>query len=232
MDDDEIRRSAALEDRHWWYASRRQFVRKLLRDEPAGRALDVGCGSGGNSAAVRDLGWDVVGVDMSPASVHAAQARGLDVLRGDARRLPFADGTFDLVLSTDAWEHVVEDDLVAAEAWRVLRPGGRLLVSVPSGMDLWSGHDLALGHHRRYERDELIALAEGAGFRVDHTFGWNVLLRPVARARRSKRTECASEMEPVNPVVNFCLRMLLRLESVLPLGSRRGISVVMVATRP
>lgn len=232
MDDDEIRRSAALEDRHWWYASRRSLLRSLLRDQEPGRALDVGCGSGGNSAAVRDLGWDVVAVDLSPASLEAARARGLDARSADARHLPFPDASFDLVLSTDAWEHVEEDDLVASEAYRVLRPGGRLLVTVPAGMDLWSGHDLALGHHRRYERDELVGLAERAGFRVETAFGWNVLLRPIARARRQKRQESASEMAPVNPVVNLGLRVLLWIESWLPVRSRRGISLVMVATKP
>jgi len=232
VEEDEIRRSAALEDRHWWYAARRSLLRVQLRGHAPGRALDVGCGSGGNSAAMRDLGWDVVAVDTSPASLEAARLRGLDVLRGDARRLPFPDGSFDLVLSTDAWEHVVEDDLVAREAQRVLRPGGQLLVTVPAGMDLWSGHDLALGHHRRYERGELVALAERAGFQVDAAFGWNVLLRPIARMRRRRRQESASEMAPVHPVVNAGLRMLLWLESVLPVRSRRGISLVLLATKP
>ena len=82
-------------------------------------------------------------------------ARGIPTVRGDARRLPFADASVDLVLSTDLWEHVDEDDEVAAEAFRVLRPGGRLLVAVPAGAVLWSGHDVALGHVRRYERDTL-----------------------------------------------------------------------------
>ncbi|MGO4256411.1 class I SAM-dependent methyltransferase [Marmoricola sp. RAF53] len=232
MDEDEIRRSAALEDRHWWYAARRSLVRSQLKGLPPGRALDVGCGSGGNSAAVRDLGWDVVALDLSPASLEAARRRGLDVLPGDARELPFPDDSFDLVLSTDAWEHVVEDDQVAREARRVLRRGGRLLVTVPAGMDLWSGHDLALGHHRRYERPELIELVERAGFQVEAAFGWNVLLRPIARMRRRHRQGCASEMAPVHPAINAALRLVLWLESFLPVRSSRGISMVLVATKP
>jgi SAM-dependent methyltransferase len=153
-------------------------------------------------------------------------------VRSDARRLPFADASFDLVLSSDAWEHIEQDDEVADESFRVLRPGGHLLVMVPAGMDLWSGHDTALGHVRRYEKDQLVALVGGAGFRVDDVFSWNVLLRPVARARRKKRTECASEMEPVHPVVNAGLRAAVALETVLPVRRRRGISLVVHATKP
>ena len=135
MDEDEIRRSAALEERHWWYAARRAMVRRELRGLEPGRALDVGCGMGGNTAVLRDLGWSAVGLDYSPASVEAARARGLTLVRGDARRLPFPDATFDLVLSTDAWEHVDDHEAVAAEAHRVLSPGGTLFVAVPAGMD-------------------------------------------------------------------------------------------------
>ena len=231
MDEDELRRSAALEQRHWWYAGRRSVVRHELSRLQPGRALDVGCGPGGNSDVLRRLGWRVTALDYSPDAAEMARARGLAALRSDARLLPFPDGAFDLVLSTDAWEHIEEDDQVAAEAHRVLGPGGQLFVMVPAGMDLWSGHDLALGHVRRYERAELVSLVESAGFRVDSVSGWNVLLRPVARARRRSRSECASEMEPVNPAVNFALRATVALEARLPVRRRRGISLVLRATR-
>jgi SAM-dependent methyltransferase len=232
MDEDEIARSAALEQRHWWYAGRRALVRRELSRLSPGRALDVGCGPAGNSAVLRDLGWDVTALDYVHDSAVLARRRALNAVQSDARSLPFSDASFDLVLSSDAWEHITEDDEVAAESHRVLRPGGRLLVMVPAGMDLWSGHDVALGHVRRYERDELVGVVEKAGFVVDDVFSWNVLLRPVARARRKNRTECASEMEPVSPVVNWGLRATVALESILPVRRRRGISLVLRATRP
>jgi SAM-dependent methyltransferase len=232
VDEEELRRSAALEQRHWWYAGRRSVVRRELSDVPPGRALDVGCGPGGNSEVLRRAGWHVVALDHSPEAAEMARRRGLPTVRSDACALPFRDGSFDLVLSTDAWEHIEADDVVAAEAHRVLRPGGQLFLMVPAGMDLWSGHDLALGHVRRYEREQLVSLVEGSGFRVDEVQGWNVLLRPVARARRRRRVTSQSEMEPVNPVVNVALRTVVGLEAVLPLRRRRGISLVLRATKP
>lgn len=235
MDEDEIRRSAALEEGHWWYAARRALVRRELGHLPAGTAVDVGCGMGGNTAVLRDLGWRIVGIDYSPASVEAAARRRLMVVRGDARLLPLADESVDLVLSTDAWEHVAEHERVAAESARVLRPGGTLFVAVPAGMDLWSDHDVALGHHRRYHRGDLVGLVEGAGLHVEEVFGWNVLLRPVARVRRRapqrRSGRGVSEMTPVNPLVNAVLRRIVAAEAHLPVRRRRGISLVVRATR-
>ena len=232
MDDEEIAKSAALEERHWWYAERRALVRRTVGHWPAGRALDMGCGGGGNTAVLRDLGWSVTGLEYSPTGAAAAASRGLDVVRGDATRLPFPDASFDLVMSTDVWEHIEDDRLVAAEAARVLRPGGRLLVAVPCSMKLWSGHDLALGHFRRYERDELTRLVTGAGLEVVDLWSWNVLLRPVVRARRRGRNESESEMEHVNPVLNAGLRTAVALERVVPLRRLPGVSLVVTARKP
>ena len=89
---------------------------RLFGSSP-GNGGGPGGGMGGNTAVLRDLGWSTVGLDYSPASVEAARARGLSLVRGDARRLPFPDETFDLVLSTDAWEHV-DDHEAAAEHYR------------------------------------------------------------------------------------------------------------------
>lgn len=232
MDEEEIAKSAALEQRHWWYAERRALVRRTVRAWPPGRALDVGCAGGGNTAVLRDLGWSVSGLEYSPAGVEIAASRGLRVLRGDATRLPFPDATFDLVMATDVWEHIEDDRAVAAETARVLRPGGRVLVAVPCSMRLWSGHDVALGHFRRYERAQLSALVRGAGLVVDDLWSWNVLLRPVVRARRRRHSEAESEMEPVHPVLNAGLRAAVAVERALPLRRLPGVSLVLVAHKP
>jgi SAM-dependent methyltransferase len=235
MDDEELRRSAALEERHWWYSGRRALVRRLMRGVPAGRALDVGPGPGGNAAVLRDLGWQVTGVELTEVGARLCAERGLDVVRGDATRLPVADQSIDLVMSTDVWEHVEDHETVAAESFRVLRPGGRLLVAVPAGMEMWSGHDVALGHVRRYERRELHDLVERQGFVVQDVGSWNVLLRPVARLRRSRSAgtgDDVSEMEHVARPLNAGLRAAVGLEALLPVGRFRGLSLVVRAFRP
>jgi SAM-dependent methyltransferase len=231
LDEAEIEKSAALEGRHWWYAERRALVNRLVRQLEPGKALDVGCGSGGNADVLRSLGWDVAALDYSVASVTLTARRGLNVVRGDATQLPFGSSSVDLYLSTDMWEHVEDHVAVAREAFRVLRPGGRALVAVPCSMSLWSGHDVALGHHRRYEKGELRDLMEGVGFDVRDIMSWNVLLRPVAKLRR-RTNESESEMEEVHPLVNAALRATVAAERFLPVQDLPGISIVARAVKP
>ncbi|MCX6401581.1 MAG: class I SAM-dependent methyltransferase, partial [Propionibacteriales bacterium] len=165
-------------------------------------------------------------------AAEIAASRGIPVVRGDGRRLPVADASVDLVMSTDAWEHIDDDVAVASETFRVLRPGGRALIAVPASMALWSGHDVALGHVRRYERDELAQRVIGAGLVIEDLRSWNVLLRPVVKARRRSRQESESEMEAVNPVLNAGLRAAVGLERVLPVRRLPGVSLVVVARKP
>ncbi|HWU23985.1 MAG TPA: class I SAM-dependent methyltransferase [Nocardioides sp.] len=232
MDDAEIAKSAELEHRHWWYAERRALVRRTVARWPVGTAVDVGCGMGGNTLVLRAMGWEAVGVEYSATGADIAASRGIPVVRGDGRRLPLADGSVDLVMSTDAWEHIDDDVAVAAESARVLKPGGRLLVAVPAGMELWSGHDVALGHVRRYEREQLAELIQGAGLVLDDVWSWNVLLRPVVKARRRRKVTSESEMEAVHPVINAGLRAVVAIERFLPLGRLSGVSLVALAHRP
>lgn len=231
MDEDEIRKSAALEQRHWWYAERRVLVRRLIAPLTPGRAVDIGCGSGGNTAVLRELGWDVTGLEYSVAAAGLARRRGLPIVRGDAQRLPFLEGSMDLYMSTDMWEHIEDHETVAREAFRILSPGGRALVAVPCSMTLWSGHDVALGHFRRYEKADLTALMESVGFEVRDVMSWNVLLRPVARLRR-RHNDSDSEMDEVNPLLNAGLRAAVSAERVLPVRRLPGISIVARAIKP
>ena len=87
-------------------------------------------------------------------------------------------GTCGLVTAFDVLEHIDEDYLAAAEIARVLQPGGTALIAVPCDMALWSAHDDAVGHVRRYARSELASLIQKAGLTVEQMWSWNVLLRP------------------------------------------------------
>jgi SAM-dependent methyltransferase len=98
-----------------------------LLGTPSGRLLDLGCGTGAQTVAFRDAGWNVTGIDLSEDMLGPARARGLDVIRADAAALPFDDQSFDAVVSL--WTHTDLDDFDAAmrEAARVLRSGAPLV---------------------------------------------------------------------------------------------------------
>jgi SAM-dependent methyltransferase len=230
MDSLEIQRHVTLEDRHWWHAERRRILDRELRRFPRpGRALDIGAAGGGNCRVLQARGWSAVAADFSEEATRIARERGLEAVQADARDLPFPDGDFDLVVALDVLEHIEEDDLAAAEIRRVLRPGGMAFVAVPCDMALWSAHDVALGHVRRYTRESLRTVLEGSGLRVADLWSWNVLLRPVAALRRRRAGGC--DLTETPPLVNAGLRTVVALERYLPLGTLPGVSLMARAFR-
>src|SRR3954447_5433519 len=149
----EIRKLAALEDRHWWYAERRSLLGAELRrlGRRPGSALDVGAAAGGNTRVLVRAGWRALALEYAEDGAALARERGLSVVRGDATALPLGNASVDLVVAYDVLEHLDDDAGAVREIGRVLRPGGTLLVAVPAGMNNWSAHDEAVGHVRRYE---------------------------------------------------------------------------------
>ena len=237
MEATEVRKLAELEDRDWWYAERRVLLHRMVLqgwdcDELVGRvALDIGAAGGGNTRVLRDLGMKAIPVEYGADGAEVACDRGLAAVRADACALPFADASVDLVVPFDVLEHIEDDGAALAEMARVLRPGGRLLVAVPADMSLWSAHDEAVGHVRRYTRVSLLAAIAAAGLRIDTVRSWNVLLRPVVAVRR--RRSSGSDLEELPAPVNAALRLVIGAERHLPfLGRRRGVSLLVAARRP
>jgi SAM-dependent methyltransferase len=235
MEATEIRKLASLEDRHWWYRERRFLLERELRRLEAkgrrpGRALDIGAAGGGNTRVLGRRGWSPIALEYSAEGAHVAAARGLSVIRADARFLPLPATSIDLVVAFDILEHIDEDHLAAEEISRVLRPGGTALVAVPCDMRLWSAHDVAVGHVRRYTRETLVTVVEKAGLIVDDLRSWNVLLRPVVARRRHR--SAGSDLGQLPWIVNAGLHATVALERYLPLGSRPGVSLLLRAHRP
>ncbi len=227
MEGTEVRKLAELEDDHWWYRERRHLLAKAISGLVPGRALDIGAAGGGNTRVLREHGWDAVALEYGSDGAEVAHGRGLPTLRGDATRLPFADASLDLVMAFDLLEHLHDDDAAVAEVRRVLKPTGTYLVAVPADPRLWSEHDEAVDHVRRYTREGLLELLDRGGFEVRDVRSWNVLLRPVVAMRR--RTSSGSDLENLHPVVNFGLRTIITAERYLPVGALPGVSLLVRA---
>jgi len=112
----------------------------------------------------------------------------------------------------------------------VLRPGGTFLVAVPCDPALWSAHDEAVGHVRRYTRPTLQDLLRRNDFGVESMTSWNVLLRPVVALRR--RSSSGSDLDDLHPVVNAGLRTIITAERYLPVKRLPGVSLLVTARRP
>jgi SAM-dependent methyltransferase len=227
----ELHLLTSLEDHHWWYKERRAILRRELRRLPGtGRALDIGAAGGGNTRVLREFGWQALALEYSDAVAGVARSRGIPVARADARELPVGPGTCGLVTAFDVLEHIDEDYLAAAEITRVLQPGGTALIAVPCDMALWSAHDDAVGHVRRYSRSGLASLIQKAGLTIDTMWSWNVLLRPAVVARR--KFSKGSDLGEVSAVVNGVLTAVIAAERYLPVRSWPGVSLVVRARRP
>ncbi|MGP3958519.1 class I SAM-dependent methyltransferase [Nonomuraea sp. 3N208] len=228
METAEIRRLIALEDHHWWYRERRAILRRELRalGRP-GRALDIGAAGGGNTRVLVEAGWEATATDTSETAVELARQRGVKAVWADARALPFERDSVDLVTAFDVLEHIREDHLVTMEIARVLAPGGHALIAVPCDMALWSAHDHAVGHVRRYHRDSLTGVVEKAGLQVQRVWSWNVLLRPLVV--RHRRRSQGSDLRKMPTVVNAGLSAIVAAERYLPVKSLKGVSLFLHA---
>jgi SAM-dependent methyltransferase len=175
------------DEHHWWYRGRRLIVGSELARLPLGgevRVLDAGCGSGRMLEELVGYGH-VSGIELDPDAAEFAASRGFgEVKQGSLEHLPWDDGTFELITCLDVLEHVPDHRGALSELRRVTKPGGWLLLTVPAYQALWSLHDAANHHYRRYSRRGLRLVALEAGWRMVRMTSFNSILLPVAAAVR------------------------------------------------
>lgn len=181
------------EDKHAWFAGRTRAILKYLDAEvrvyqpgEVRKVLDIGSGAGNMAHHLAHYG-QVVGLDPNPRPLAVAAGRGLDVVQSMGDQLPFATSEFDLVALLDTVEHIPDELGVFAECLRVLKPGGKLIVTVPAFMSLWSYNDEINAHQRRYTAPELAQKLEITGFRVKRISYNNFFLFPLIAGIRLLR---------------------------------------------
>ncbi len=243
-----------LIDNHWWFASRTRALKalmdQLLPKTPNFRLLDVGCGAGNMIHHLSHYG-QVKGIELDPRPVKMAHQRGYDVDQFDATQpMPFDDNSFDAVTALDVIEHNQDDLAILADSYRVLKPGGFVIITVPALMWLWSHNDDINAHVRRYTAAELKQKLAQTGFTVRRVTYNNFFIFPLAAAlillRRfaKAKPELAShhldeeeyqvEMEPASPLVNAALTLVGKIEAALisQFNLPIGTSLIAVGQKP
>ena len=247
MKHEEYERMYRFEDTYWWFVARRHLIVSLMETHYARdgkqRILDIGCGTGAMLDNLKPFG-EVVGADFSPEALQFCVTRGVEspLARADVRRLPFADGSFDVVTAMDIIEHIDDDKAASREIFRVLKPGGRLFVTVPAFAALWSEHDEALHHFRRYTVPHLKDLFQRAGLTVDKiSYTVTALFPPILVYRvlinwlpkKRNATEKKANLVHVSGPVNSALLILSQWETrlVQRFNLPFGVTVVCVARK-
>jgi len=211
-----------VEDGHFWFAARRCAVEAVLKrhasDLPeAARVLELGCGGGDVLRVVEQTlpGAFVAGMELNTEGLLRARRRVKGLLvRGDATKPPFKPG-FDLVCLFDVLEHLPKDDAALLGVGRLLKPNGRVLLTVPADPSLWSYFDEASHHCRRYELKELETKLKAAGFVPEFMTPYMRATYPLIRLGRTVRGFLGGKRRPAKELTEADLRIIPGLNGLL-----------------
>ncbi len=194
MDKDFEDKYICLEKNWWWFEGRRELILQMIKDISYNNVLEIGCGSGELSKHLKNY----IGIDIS--------AKTSKYIIGDAHILPIKDNSVDLILLLDLLEHT-NDDLVMDEVYRVLKPNGNVIITIPAFMFLWSQHDVDNHHLKRYRRGELPLNK----FKTLKCSYWNSILFPIMALAKKKK----SQLTTLPKSINYILKTVLRIENYL-----------------
>ncbi|KHO46249.1 MAG: type 11 methyltransferase [archaeon GW2011_AR3] len=234
---------------HWWFRGKRKIVfsqvDKLLGGKLIGKKysiLDLGCGTGIMIKEFEKYGA-TSGIDIVAEALHFCQKRNLKrLVQGDLMKLPFKSNSFDLVSIFDVLYHKeIKNDVNAMkEIYRIMKPGGHLILTDSADMKLWSRHDIAAHARERYTVGKMSSRLRKAGFSVVKASYFNMILYPLVFAYRkldnvlNKNRPVKTNIDKSNPAVSAVLFSVLWLESVamrlfsLPFG----VSIFVIAKKP
>lgn len=228
------------EEKYWWYRALRELVwinvERLTKSHAGACILDAGCGTGGNLKRLRDHlpKARLYGIDVEPVAVAVSRERNVaDIQQSSVSALPFEDGFFDIVISLDVlYFKGVDDQKAMQEFFRVLKPGGRLILNLPAFEFLKGSHDIAVSTQRRYSRSSVRRLMTQSGFMAEHMSYWNMILfpfllvmRPISRLLARSAAKVHSDLGELPGFLNNFLTWLFLNEVrfadrfALPLGS-------------
>jgi ubiquinone/menaquinone biosynthesis C-methylase UbiE len=227
-----------VEEGYWWWVGKREVVKSILNRLNLNftNILDARCGTGLNSNCLKHYG-SVIGLDFSKESIKFCKMHGYkSLIKANAEELPSKECAFSLIIALDILEHL-DDSKVLKESYRVLKPNGYLILRVPAFASLWSKHDGALQHKRRYSKVQLVAVLNQNGFIVENSRYWDFFLfLPILIARLIKKCvhikdqRITTDVKELPNIVNAFFILLLKIESflILHVNLPSGISLICV----
>jgi SAM-dependent methyltransferase len=204
-----------LDQLHWWYRGRREVLAALIERSTQlpkrAKILEIGCGTGHNLAMLGAFGR-VDAVEFDDQAREIAERRlGRSVKTGMLPELAgVPDRTYHLIAAFDVIEHVDDDSGAIAAIATKLKPGGKLILTVPAQPWMWSEHDILNHHKRRYSKRSLRRLIDDSPLQLEKIGYFNSLLFPLAVAQRLARRDVGIGL-PAAPL-NTAFRHIFAVE--------------------
>jgi SAM-dependent methyltransferase len=159
---------AGLEDSHWWFLAKRQYIKSLL-PVPAGnlQILDIGCGTGGTTQFLKQWG-EVYGIEQSKFAFPYLNKRNIQYASASIEKYAIPRNKYQLVCLFDVLYHknIIDDQAVLNKIYAALRSGGLLCITDCALPLFTSHHDVVMNARERYTRKEMVAKVEEAGFYI------------------------------------------------------------------
>jgi 2-polyprenyl-3-methyl-5-hydroxy-6-metoxy-1,4-benzoquinol methylase len=233
-----------VDKNHFWKISRRRLILEWLQryaqDKRGLKILDIGGACSILSSDMRKLGQVTVIEPDSETVKIAKELFAIDIRYGKLPNDIPVEGLYDVVTLLDVLEHIDDDKEAIKSVWKLLRPGGLFLCTVPAFQWLWSSHDVALHHKRRYHCKGLFNLLQAAGFEIKRFSYYTSLFFPITVLHRLARKVIPPEKPgtysaPIQSVfINSLLCAIMSIERFalryvdLPFGS----SLIAVCFKP
>ena len=196
----------AQEQRFWWYRALHEITLARLHRQinlTDGNLLDAGCGTGGLLTRIQQdfPRATLTGLEHHPAGIeHLKTLKGIKIVNSDINAMPFVDNYFDVITLNDVLYHdQVKPENCLKECWRILKPGGHLLINVAAYNWMRSTHDQRVHTRERYTRSKLKQQLTEANFQIKQSGYWNSLLFPLMVLHRltSGKIKTNSDVESI-----------------------------------
>jgi SAM-dependent methyltransferase len=212
----------ASEKTYFWSTARQNLLMWMFRKHLSGskQFLEIGCGSGWFLSEVHKAfpALELYATQMALQEIEATRSELSEVhfIQTDASVIPF-EAHFDSIAMFDVLEHVREDEKALTQIYKALKPGGKVIITVPQHPWLWSAFDEVADHKRRYTRRDLVTKMEQAGFEIVRVTSFMSLLLPLmVMSRRRATTQYNRQAElNINPTLNRILKGVLDIEAAI-----------------
>ncbi len=248
MNTNEYAKMSQFEKDYWWHRGRLNLLDVLIKKYAPKKEnytiLEVGCGTGENTSYLSKYG-NVTGIDISAEAISFCEKRGLkdiyltDILNASPDQPYYKKSGYDVILALDVLEHIQDDVRAMQKIHELLSDDGIFIATVPAHKFLWSEHDEALHHKRRYHSLEIKKKLADAGFKVIKKSYFIFTFFPIIVLYRLWGNIFGKSAYPKTSYVilpkflNSLLYKLLKFESLLidKIDLPAGVTIITVARK-